>query len=294
MAFHCVQNHILGCLQSLRNVSSGDAMWFLREMETFNFRCLWLISPPSRAFISSCKLSPYASERFQMATALANSFLKYNVRGRFGYQTLLYGSTAELREVFIAVYEKIPKEISSHLRQFLLPLAEKFLESISVWILKFGYTMTWKNRLYRRQFHDGLDVFLIALSCGNLVLHHAGIGSSGSGYLPFRSEQVSSDHVTSSSPAMKQRIPHTNDEREHGSKVAEEPLTTAAAQVSSDRTQLLDVLDVTRKTQKNLEKVEGNIRNCRSRTDSIWRSLAVKDREAHFLMDSSTSKAELL
>ncbi|VDM63076.1 unnamed protein product, partial [Angiostrongylus costaricensis] len=39
--------------------------------------------------------------------------MKHNVRGDFGYQTLLYGRTVEVRQVFIAVIEKLPKHLPS-------------------------------------------------------------------------------------------------------------------------------------------------------------------------------------
>ncbi|RCN33766.1 hypothetical protein ANCCAN_20396 [Ancylostoma caninum] len=95
-------------LNSLEELSTDDNIEFL-------IRCLWLISPVSKTTVPSYKLPPNILQRFHTVTYLADSFKENQVRGDFGYQTLLYGSIADLRQVFIAVIEKLPKDASSHI-----------------------------------------------------------------------------------------------------------------------------------------------------------------------------------
>ncbi|KAK5972335.1 hypothetical protein GCK32_000584 [Trichostrongylus colubriformis] len=272
-------------LHSLEQLSRNELVEFLT-------RCLWLISPPTRAFISSYKLSTCASERFQTTTTLANSLMKFNVRGKFGYQTLLYGSTAELRQIFIAVYEKIPKEISTHLRQSLLRPAEKLLESGSVWILRFSSPWTWEKGLHWTSFHDRLDVFSIAL-LGTLrhdrALHNtekALLRSSG-----FESQTSANVHATSS-PILERRDSQSSYGQVNAEEVSCQP-PTRTAQPSVDQTRLSEVLHILQKKQELLTKENDDITNKRLKTVSILKRLALNDFEVLDFLDSSVLKAEL-
>ncbi|VDM74786.1 unnamed protein product [Strongylus vulgaris] len=114
-------------LTSLEELSPDDNIEFL-------IRCLWLISPISKTTITSYKLPPSILQRFHAVTYLADSFKENNVRGDFGYQTLLYGSTAELRQVFIAVIEKLPKNASPHAGENFSQLS---FDPDSAWIPEF-------------------------------------------------------------------------------------------------------------------------------------------------------------
>ncbi|CAJ0599760.1 unnamed protein product [Cylicocyclus nassatus] len=116
-------------LNSLEDLSADDN---IDIKSVILFGCLWLISPVSKTTIPSYKLPQNILQRFHTVTYLADAFKENNVRGDFGYQTLLYGSTAELRQIFIAVIEKLPKNATPH-------AGENFAQLLtdSAWIPEF-------------------------------------------------------------------------------------------------------------------------------------------------------------
>ncbi|WKY15116.1 hypothetical protein Q1695_000545 [Nippostrongylus brasiliensis] len=95
-------------LVSLEQLTQDNIVEFLT-------RCLWLISPSSRATFPLHKSPFNALQRYKIASALADSFKASSVRRNFGYQSLLYGNAAELRQIFVELIEKIPKDTFSQL-----------------------------------------------------------------------------------------------------------------------------------------------------------------------------------
>ncbi|PAV70516.1 hypothetical protein WR25_19402 [Diploscapter pachys] len=76
----------------------------------FLIRCIWLIDPPSKAVLSSHRISKNIAERFRAASTVSEYLKKLKLRGDISYQSLLYGSWNDLRKLFIDLIEKLPKE----------------------------------------------------------------------------------------------------------------------------------------------------------------------------------------
>lgn len=79
-------------------------------------RCLRLISPDRELPIH---VSPNMVERYHLGMMLANACTELGFKGDLGYQTFLYSSEAEMRRIFMFLFEKLPKESEKAVDQHL-------------------------------------------------------------------------------------------------------------------------------------------------------------------------------
>uniref|UniRef100_A0A914X326 Coiled-coil domain-containing protein 22 homolog n=1 Tax=Plectus sambesii TaxID=2011161 RepID=A0A914X326_9BILA len=85
-------------------------------------RCLWACDPATKATIPSLKLPGNMTAKFRTATNIADAIKALGYKVEVGYQTLLYGNTAEIRRLFIFLIEKLPKETIGEQHKDLSPL----------------------------------------------------------------------------------------------------------------------------------------------------------------------------
>ncbi|KAL3212082.1 hypothetical protein MRX96_008328 [Rhipicephalus microplus] len=70
-------------------------------------RCLRLISPEKELPLH---ISTNMVERYNLGMTLANACIELGFKGDLGYQTFLYSNEAEMRRIFMFLFEKLPKE----------------------------------------------------------------------------------------------------------------------------------------------------------------------------------------
>uniref|UniRef100_A0A1E1X5Y5 Coiled-coil domain-containing protein 22 homolog n=1 Tax=Amblyomma aureolatum TaxID=187763 RepID=A0A1E1X5Y5_9ACAR len=70
-------------------------------------RCLRLISPDRELPVH---ISTNMVERYNLGMTLANACIELGFKGDLGYQTFLYSNEAEMRRIFMFLFEKLPKE----------------------------------------------------------------------------------------------------------------------------------------------------------------------------------------
>ncbi|XP_077518682.1 coiled-coil domain-containing protein 22 homolog [Amblyomma americanum] len=70
-------------------------------------RCLRLISPDRELPV---RISTNMVERYNLGMTLANACIELGFKGDLGYQTFLYSNEAEMRRIFMFLFEKLPKE----------------------------------------------------------------------------------------------------------------------------------------------------------------------------------------
>uniref|UniRef100_G3MM00 Coiled-coil domain-containing protein 22 homolog n=1 Tax=Amblyomma maculatum TaxID=34609 RepID=G3MM00_AMBMU len=70
-------------------------------------RCLRLISPDKELPLH---ISTNMVERYNLGMTLANACIELGFKGDLGYQTFLYSNEAEMRRIFMFLFEKLPKE----------------------------------------------------------------------------------------------------------------------------------------------------------------------------------------
>lgn len=70
-------------------------------------RCLRLISPDRELPLH---VSTNMVERYNLGMTLANACIELGFKGDLGYQTFLYSNEAEMRRIFMFLFEKLPKE----------------------------------------------------------------------------------------------------------------------------------------------------------------------------------------
>lgn len=70
-------------------------------------RCLRLISPERELPLH---ISTNMVERYNLGMTLANACSELGFKGDLGYQTFLYSNEAEMRRIFMFLFEKLPKE----------------------------------------------------------------------------------------------------------------------------------------------------------------------------------------
>uniref|UniRef100_A0A1I8BU12 Coiled-coil domain-containing protein 22 homolog n=1 Tax=Meloidogyne hapla TaxID=6305 RepID=A0A1I8BU12_MELHA len=74
-------------------------------------RCLWKCSPSTITTIPSYKMPGNAVDRFKMATKISQEIKSLGINdSQIGYQTLLYPNVFESRRIFLALFERLPKE----------------------------------------------------------------------------------------------------------------------------------------------------------------------------------------
>ena len=74
-------------------------------------RCLWAVNPTIRTTIPSAALPPNMTARFRLTTAIADAIRGLGYRGgELGYQTILYGSHTQLRDILLFLVQRLPKE----------------------------------------------------------------------------------------------------------------------------------------------------------------------------------------
>lgn len=280
----------------------------LEDNIEFLIRCLWLIAPKSKEIIRSWKLSGRIFERFQTASDLVDLFKKHNVRGDFGYQTLLYGRTVELRKVFIAVIEKLPKYSASQDSEQsavsdLLVSVRASLDSSLAWVPEFcrRLKMRREGRLWVPPDNES-DVFFFsssekpfwdALACGH----------SRSALVKIIRSSELSDSMSQQrlKPPLREkpRILRSSTQQTNSECLATERETCghspSTTELSNRQTCLDGILDSIADKQKALAKVESEIAVYRTKTTSITESLIPSsDDLIAFLMDPELSRAKIL
>ncbi|CAK5116462.1 unnamed protein product [Meloidogyne enterolobii] len=74
-------------------------------------RCLWKCNPSTITTIPSYKMPGNAVDRFKIATKIAQEIKSLGINdSQIGYQTLLYPNVFESRRIFLALFERLPKE----------------------------------------------------------------------------------------------------------------------------------------------------------------------------------------
>uniref|UniRef100_A0A914LTD3 Coiled-coil domain-containing protein 22 homolog n=1 Tax=Meloidogyne incognita TaxID=6306 RepID=A0A914LTD3_MELIC len=74
-------------------------------------RCLWKCNPSTITTIPSYKMPGNAVDRFKIATRIAQEIKSLGINdSQIGYQTLLYPNVFESRRIFLALFERLPKE----------------------------------------------------------------------------------------------------------------------------------------------------------------------------------------
>ncbi|KAJ1353222.1 hypothetical protein KIN20_009816 [Parelaphostrongylus tenuis] len=256
----------------------------------------------------SWKLSPNVFERFQIASNLANLFKKHNIRGDFGYHTLLYGRTAELRQVFIAVIEKLPKhpvsrETDQSAVSNLLLSVRTSLDSSLTWVPEFCRRLRMKRegRLWVPPDNEP-DTFFFS-SSGKRLWDALAHGHSRPAIATvIRSSELSgSVSQPRSKPPIraKPRIPLSSKQQANFECLIPEKEISceshSSTKLDSRQTRLDGVMDLIANKQKELAKVEGEIADYRTQTAFIIESLGSHcDNFAAFLMDPEVSKVKVL
>ncbi|KAK6760368.1 hypothetical protein RB195_021730 [Necator americanus] len=269
-------SHELDCsfwqpdLTSLDQLSSEDNIEFL-------IRCLWLISPISKTAIPSCKLSPNILQRFQTVTYLANSFKENQIRGDFGYQTLLYGNTAELRQVFIAVIEKLPK--NAHIGE---SLSQFTFDPDSAWVPEFCRRLRLK-RQGRFWFPPENEPDIFALSSRRALYEALIAGESNSAFANLVSATRSKPPI----PAKPSGLGISQTETVEKS--------VGAAELGPQRMRLAEILQGLAAKQEELMKIEDEILDYQQRNSGVKESFpSDSEKLMVFLENPEIMRAKIL
>ncbi|KJH42277.1 hypothetical protein DICVIV_11739 [Dictyocaulus viviparus] len=276
-----IDRHILQICHELECSFIGPNLYKLEQLSLENnieilVRCLWLITPTSKEIIPSYKLSKNILERFQMATSITNLLKKHNVLGEFGYQTLLYGSTAELRKVFIAVVEKLPKGSSlNDIEQY--GVLDNLLRQMSLdpplWVPEFcrRLRMRREGRFWAPP-DDEPDNFLLFTSDG-YIFDALAYGNTRSALANIiRTSELTSRRISRTKPRLpvKPSIPRLSDSQpDRKCSAPEKEICEHSDNESSDRrNNLAELFNTVAEKKKMLAEMEGEIAACRSKVAS--------------------------
>jgi hypothetical protein len=82
----------------------------LNDIVEATIRLLWACNPENKTRIPSHKLPQAMTTKYKTATNVANAIKELGIREDVGYQTLLYPNIYEIRQIFISLIEKLPKQ----------------------------------------------------------------------------------------------------------------------------------------------------------------------------------------
>lgn len=279
-------------LASLDSMSRENVFEFLT-------RCLWLISPATKTSIPSYKLPPNIFQRFQSATVLANSLKAHNIGRNVGYQTLLYGSTAELRQIFISIAEKIPKQTFSQVKERdLLSSVRDLLSYESVWMPKYFRHLLWAGKPCWLQPDDKPDILSIASTSELAKSFDVAFSDSRDALISIIvcSESTSRFKRIRSKPsvAAKPRIAQIKPPEGGVQKASEEDHTSVSI-FAHKRNEIAEATSSTAVKQELINNLQTSITDGRSRNASIEESIVFKDCEVVALLTGeATIKEKLL
>lgn len=107
-----VDRVLFASLQRLGWEAEGEGLASLSGAEVMEalIRCLWALQPASKAKLPTAAMSPHMTARFKQASAVAELIGGLGYRGEIGYQTILYGTQAQIRPLLLFLVERLPSE----------------------------------------------------------------------------------------------------------------------------------------------------------------------------------------
>ncbi|KAI6175377.1 Coiled-coil domain-containing protein 22-like protein [Aphelenchoides bicaudatus] len=92
--------------------SDIDALGLMGQQDIVEaiVKLLWACKPENKERIQSASLPHAMTIKYKAATTIANAIKELGVREEVGYQTLLYPNIYEIRQIFISLIEKLPKQ----------------------------------------------------------------------------------------------------------------------------------------------------------------------------------------
>uniref|UniRef100_A0A914CAC8 Coiled-coil domain-containing protein 22 homolog n=1 Tax=Acrobeloides nanus TaxID=290746 RepID=A0A914CAC8_9BILA len=92
--------------------SIPESLLFLSQDDIVEsiIKCLWACDSENKELIPSYKLPTHMTNKYKVATTIANAIKNLGIREEVGYHTLLYQNIFEIRRILLGLIERLPKE----------------------------------------------------------------------------------------------------------------------------------------------------------------------------------------